>query len=167
MNGICYRIATPDDLPGIVRIYNSTIPSRKVTADTEPVSVESRQAWFAAHQPDKHPLWVVESRDGQLLGWASFQPFYGRPAYAATVEVSIYLDESARGQGLGKQVLRFCLSQAPAFGIKTLLGFIFEHNEPSLKLFYYLGFERWADLPRIAVLDGKEYGLHILGKRLD
>ncbi len=51
--------------------------------------------------------------------------------------------------------------------VRTLLGFIFSHNEPSLKLFRYFGFEDWATLPNIAVLDGKERGLKILGKRVD
>ena len=55
-----YRDATLDDLPAIVAIYNSTIASRDVTADLEPVSVESRRAWFDAHGPAARPLWVVE-----------------------------------------------------------------------------------------------------------
>jgi len=44
------RAATEADLPAIVEIYNSTIPGRMVTADLEPVTVESRRAWFQAHQ---------------------------------------------------------------------------------------------------------------------
>ncbi len=40
------RPATEADLPAIVAIYNATIPGRMVTADTEPVSVDSRQPWF-------------------------------------------------------------------------------------------------------------------------
>lgn len=167
MSSILFRIARQEDLAGIVQIYNSTVPSHIVTADTEPVSVESRQAWFDAHNPEKHPLWVVEDQNGHMVGWASFQPFYGRPAYAATVEVSIYLDESSKGRGLGKQILQYCITRAPDYGIKTLLGFIFEHNQPSLNLFYNLGFQLWGNLPHIAFLDGKEFGLHILGKRLD
>jgi L-amino acid N-acyltransferase YncA len=53
-----YRDATLDDLPAIVAIYNSTIASRQVTADLEPVSVESRLAWFLAHRLLVRPLWV-------------------------------------------------------------------------------------------------------------
>jgi phosphinothricin acetyltransferase len=47
-----------------------------------------------------------------------------------------------------------------------LLGFIFAHNEPSLKLFKQLGFEQWAMLPDVAELDGIERSLVILGKRI-
>ncbi len=137
-----------------------------VTADTEPVSVESRQKWFDEHSPDKRPLWVIENSNGQIVGWISFQSFYGRPAYDATVEISIYLDGAQRGKGLGKQVLQYCLDKAPAFGVTTLLGFIFAHNEPSLKLFKHFGFQEWAHLPGIALLDGQERGLKIVGKRI-
>ncbi len=44
-----------------------------------------------------------------MIAWLSFSDFYGRPAYPRTAEVSIYLDESARGKGLGKQLLAAAL----------------------------------------------------------
>ena len=166
MEKILFRDASKTDLPRIVEIYNSTIPSRMVTADTEAVTVDSRQKWFEEHDPLKRPLWVMEDSENEIAGWVSFQSFYGRPAYDATVEVSIYLDERYRGKGLGKQALQHCIDNAARFGVKTLLGFIFSHNEPSLKLFRNLGFEDWGTLPGIAVLDGQERGLKILGRRV-
>ena len=67
---------------------------------------------------------------------------------------------------VGKKALEFAILNAPQFGIKTLLGFIFSHNEPSLKLFQKFGFEEWENLPNIAKLDNDERGLKILGKRI-
>jgi L-amino acid N-acyltransferase YncA len=166
MVAVNYRNATQQDLVTVVEIYNSTIASRMVTADTEPVTVESKQPWFEEHTPNKRPLWIIENENKEIIGWISFQSFYGRPAYDATAEISIYLDASQRGKGLGKQVLQYCLTTAPQLGIKTLVGFIFAHNEPSLKLFTHLGFKEWGNLPNIALLDGEERGLKILGKRI-
>lgn len=166
MNNLTYRDATLSDLDAIVKIYNSTISSRMVTADTEPVTTESRMKWFDDHSSDKRPLWVIENEAQETVGWISFQSFYGRPAYGATVEVSIYLDENQRGKGMGKQVLQYAIDQCPGMGIKTILGYIFAHNEASLKLFRHFGFEDWATLPDIAVLDGEEKSLKILGKRI-
>ncbi len=154
-----------NDLPKIVKTYNSTVASRLVTADLEPVTVESKQAWFDAHTPNRRPLWIVEV-DGTYAGWMSFNSFYGRPAYDGTVEVSIYLEESTRGKGLGKACLQKAFDACAALNIKTLLGFIFDHNEPSLKLFYNMGFEKWAHLPKIANMGDAERGLIILGKRV-
>ncbi|MGL4584017.1 MAG: GNAT family N-acetyltransferase [Flavobacterium sp.] len=161
-----YRDAEIIDLERIVEVYNSTIPSRMVTADTEPVTVQSRMKWFEDHTPSRRPLWVIEEEGGEMVGWVSFQSFYGRPAYDGTVEISIYLDANQRGRGLGKQVIAHCIEQIPKYGITTLLGFIFAHNIPSIKLFEYFGFEQWGMLPNIAVLDGEEKSLMILGKRL-
>ncbi|HJW56177.1 MAG TPA: GNAT family N-acetyltransferase [Burkholderiaceae bacterium] len=160
-----HRLATFDDLPAIVSIYNSTIPSRRVTADTEPVSIESRHAWFAHHTPDRRPLWVAET-EGQIAGWLSYSNFYGRPAYSGTAELSIYLHEAARGKGLGRYFLTQAIAFAPEIQVHTLLGFIFGHNEPSLRLFEAFDFERWATMPRVANLDGIERDLIILGKRV-
>ncbi|CAG2180043.1 unnamed protein product, partial [Oppiella nova] len=154
MQTLLFRNATLDDLPKIVEIYNSTIASRMVTADTEPVTLESR------------PLWMIEDQHYSTVGWASFQSFYGRPAYDATVEISIYLDPLQRGKGLGTQVLQHCIESSPLFEIKTLLGFIFAHNEPSLRLFKHFGFEEWAHFPNVALLDGVERSLKIVGKRV-
>jgi phosphinothricin acetyltransferase len=164
-NSISHRIARFEDLPAIVEIYNSTIPSREVTADTEPISVESRHAWFAEHTPERRPLWVAEE-DGRILGWLSYSNFYGRPAYAGTAELSIYIHKAARRKGLGRYFLEHAIEHAPKLGVHTLLGFIFGHNEPSLRLFDRFGFERWALMPRVATLDGIERDLVILGKRV-
>jgi phosphinothricin acetyltransferase len=152
-----FRDAVLDDLPGIVAIYNSTVPSRLVTADLEPVTVESRLAWFHAHGPNARPLWVVEE-NGAIVAWLSFSDFYGRPAYLRTAEVSIYLHEKTRGRGLGTQLLEAALERAPELGIDTLLGFVFGHND--------FQFDVWGTLPRVAVLDGIERDLVILGRRL-
>jgi L-amino acid N-acyltransferase YncA len=160
-----FRNAAINDLIDIVDIYNSTIPSRMVTADTEPVTIESKVNWFHDHTPDKRPLWIVE-QDGQTIGWVSFQSFYGRPAYDATSEVSIYLHPSFRKKGFGKQILEYVIHNSNALGIKTLLGYIFSHNEPSLKLFRKFGFQDWALLPNIAELDSVERSLIIVGKRI-
>lgn len=159
------RNATIEDLPAIVAIYNSTVPSRMVTADTEPVSVASREKWFHEHSPERRPLWVAEEQ-GQVLGWISLSSFYGRPAYNGTCEVSLYLAPDQRRKGLGTKLLQHCIDFAPAVGVLTLLGFIFGHNEPSLELFKKFGFERWGHFPRVAVLDGVERDLVILGLRL-
>lgn len=159
------RLATLADLPVIVDIYNSTISGRMVTADLEPVSVESRLPWFHAHQPARRPLWVAE-QDGRVVAWISLSDFYGRPAYNATAEVSIYLDESVRGRGLGRALLQFVVETAPQYGVQTLLGFIFGHNQPSLKLFERFGFASWAHLPEVASLDGVARDLIILGRKL-
>lgn len=160
-----YRIATRADLPAIVAIYNSTIAARQVTADLEPVSVESRERWFAEHTPKHLPLWVVET-DGRVVAWLSFSAFHTRPAYSRTAELGIYVDESGRGKGLGSYLLQEAIAYAPKLGIDVLVGLIFGHNEPSLQLFAKYGFEKWGLLPRVAVLDAIERDLVIVGHRI-
>lgn len=167
MGELKFRDAKLEDLDKIVEIYNSTIESRMITADTEPISVESRHQWFYEHTPERRPLWIIEDSENKIVGWVSFSSFYGRPAYNGTVEISIYMDEHFRGKGYGKATLQYCIDNAGKFGVKTLLGFIFLHNEPSINLFQHFGFEDWGILPNVAVLDGVERSLKILGKRID
>ena len=167
MPSYAHRIAIQADLPVIVDIYNSTVASREVTADTEPVTVAARQAWFDEHDPARRPLWVIVEEGGSgVLGWMSYSNFYGRPAYAGTAEVSIYIAEAWRGKGIGRYCLEQAIAHAPQIAVHTLLGFIFGHNKPSLALFARFGFATWANLPGVATLDGVERDLIILGKRV-
>ena len=136
-----------------------------VTADLEPVSVESKMAWFEAHNHETRPLWVVEE-GGKMIAWTSFQSFYGRPAYNGTAEVSIYITTASQGKGLGKILLEKALAECPKLDIKNLLGFIFGHNLPSIHLFKKYGFEPWGHLPGVAVLDGVERDLVIMGRKV-
>jgi len=158
------RDARETDLPAIVHIYNQAIPGREATADTEPVTVESRRAWLVDRDA-RHPVWVFE-QDGAVAGWLSLGKFYGRPAYGGTVEVGLYIASEAQGRGIAKALLEAAIERAPALGIHTLLGFVFAHNPRSVALCQRFGFERWGHLPRVAVLDGVDRDLLILGKRL-
>ena len=165
------RDAREEDLPAIVAIYNASIPGRLATADGDPVSVESRRSWFRDRAWDRHPVWVSEQQQeregaGRVTGWLSFGKFYGRPAYAATAEVSIYVDPAAHRQGVARDLLRQAIARAPALGLSTFLGFVFAHNAPSVALCESFGFAEWGRLPRIAQLDGVERDLLILGLRL-
>ncbi|QGR00370.1 N-acetyltransferase family protein [Paenibacillus psychroresistens] len=157
--------ATLADLESIVAIYNATIPSRMVTADLEAVSVESKRKWFDEHSPEHRPFWVVK-QSNEVVAWLSFQSFYGRPAYNATAEISIYVAESHHGCGLGSLLLEKAIQACPELQIQTLLGFVFGHNEPSLKLLGKFGFSPWGNLPKVASLDGIERDLVIVGKRI-
>ena len=104
--------------------------------------------------------------DGRIAAWLSFSSFYGRPAYHGTAELSVYVDASLRGRGLGSYLVTQAISYAPTLDLHTLLGFIFGHNESSLRLFERSGFARWGELPRVAILDGVERDLVIVGRRV-
>ncbi|NET25410.1 GNAT family N-acetyltransferase [Okeania sp. SIO1I7] len=160
------RNAEEKDLAVIVEIYNASIPSRIATGDIECISVESRIHWYQKHPPDSRPIWVMEL-DEKIVGWLSFQSFYGTAAYKATAEVSIYIAPEYKGQGIGKKLLSEAILYSPNLGINTLLGFIFAHNQPSLKLFDKFGFQRWGYLPKVASLDGMKRDIVILGLHLE
>jgi L-amino acid N-acyltransferase YncA len=160
------RIATEKDLDDIIAIYNTTVSTRQSTADISEVSVESRLTWFRGHDPRTRPLLVHDEGD-KVAGWVSFQSFYGRPAYDHTAEISIYLSPQQRGKGLGRSLLKEALELTRQLNIKTVVGFIFSHNVPSINLFKSLGFEEWGKLPDVAEMDGTAYSLSIFGKRVN
>src|SRR6266571_2907419 len=162
---IVIRDALESDLPVIIDIYNATVPTRMVTAELEPTTVEARLPWFREHSPDQHPVWVAETA-GRVIGWLDFKTFLPRCAYRGTAEISVYVDQNFRRQGVARQLLKQAIARAPSLGITAMVGLIFAHNEPSVKLFERLGFERWGMLPRVARLDRNERDLVIMGRHV-
>ena len=159
------RDALESDLPAVIDIYNATVPTRMVTAELEPTTVEARLPWFREHSRDEHPFWVADS-DGHIIGWLDFKKFLPRCAYRGTAEISVYVDEKFRRHGVARRLLEAAIARAPSLGITALVGLIFAHNEPSVKLFDRLGFQRWGLLPRIARLDDVQRDLIIVGRHI-
>ncbi|MDU8923782.1 GNAT family N-acetyltransferase [Pasteurellaceae bacterium LIM206] len=161
-----FRLAQRQDLPRMVEIYNQVIDRRTVTADLEPVTVAQRQSWFDFHDRNaKYPLWAVEL-NGAVVGWCSYSQFYTRQAYDATTEISFYLDNSVQGRGLGRRTVAFLIEQMPAYGMQTLLGYVFGDNKPSLAVLEKSGFQRYGLLPRVADMQSHSEDLVILGYQL-
>ncbi|EIJ69125.1 MULTISPECIES: GNAT family N-acetyltransferase [Pasteurellaceae] len=150
------RVANKLDYPQIIDIYNQAIPTRRITADLEPVTQESRLGWFEFHlNSDKYPIWVLDNiiqlnQEPQILGWCTFSPFYPRAAFDNTVEISIYLDNNAKGHGYGSHILQFMKEQMLSRDINTLMAYVIEENIISRKTFEKQGFKQWGRYPNIA-----------------
>jgi L-amino acid N-acyltransferase YncA len=155
------RDATIEDLAAIVGIYNQSIPAGRATADTRPITVADRTPWFAQFSPDKRPIWVAE-QEGRIVGCVYITSFYGgRPAYDKTAEVSLYIDSSAQGTGLGTLLMQKMIDACPRLGVTTLIGMYFDHNEATRRLNARFGFEPVGHLPAIAEVHGEKRGLKI------
>jgi L-amino acid N-acyltransferase YncA len=159
------RDAVESDLPAIIKIYNAAVATRVATAQLEPVTLEDRRGWLKEHSTDRHPFWVLEI-DRKIAGWLTLKPFLPRCAYRGTAEVSVYVDEKFRRRRVGRTLLGEAIARAPSLQIRAMVGLIFAHNEPSLRLFEQLGFERWGLLPRIAQLDDVERDLTLMGRHV-
>lgn len=161
------RLATREDLPSIVDIYNSAVLARTSSCDLEPVSVAAGEAWFDASSPDRYPIWVgYESGSPQVVtGYLAFEPFLnGRPGYDVTADLAVYLHSEHRGRGQGTYLLREAIAHAPKLGFRTLATTIFASNEPSLRLFESQGFQRWGILPGVADLEGVVHDIVFVGR---
>lgn len=160
-----YRLAEPNDLPVLIKIYNQSILTKQSTAVLTPFLTSERQAWFDEHQNPNRPLIVAVCRSSQqVVAYGSFSDLYAMPAYHISSEISIYVDDNHKSQGLGKKLLEVLLSIAPDCGIQQVVAKIFAHNPPSLQLFKKYGFAEWGYLPKVCDMDGFLADVVILGK---
>ncbi len=147
------RPARAADLPRILSIYNREVLVSTATYDTRPRSPAEHARWFAHHGP-AHPVFVaVEGR--KVLGWASLSPWSDRPAYGRSVEVSVYVDERARGRGIGRRLLEELVDAARRLGHHALLARISADNEVSVRLHESLGFALVGTLKEVGFKFGR------------
>ena len=160
---INFQRAVPSELPQIVEIYNSAVPSHDITDDEMPITVDSRQEWLN-HFNDRFPIWVVKD-ESKIIGWCALGQFYPHRAYRFSAEISIYLAPDAQGHGYGQQILSFIDQQIKTtLDIKTVIAYVYENNLPSQKLFQKSGYQQCGSLPQISIINGELRTLKIFVK---
>jgi L-amino acid N-acyltransferase YncA/predicted O-methyltransferase YrrM len=162
VTNLIIRDAVEADVPAIVAIYNAAVATQIATAQLRPISIEEGHNWLSENSDD-YPFWVAET-DGDVFGWLSFKQFLPRCAYRGTAEISVYVDQKFRRRGVARRLLKEAIARAPSLRINALVGLIFGHNKPSLKLFEQLGFQRWGEMPGIARLENVERDLIVMGQ---
>lgn len=98
---------------------------------------------------DGRGLALVAQRNDQVLGWAGVVTVSDRCVYAGVGEISIYISQTTRGQGVGKALLQELVKRSEESGYWTLTAQIFPENTPSLALHIACGFRTVGRRARI------------------
>ena len=130
-------ILTPAHAPHVLRIYAEGMATGVATLET---SLPTWESWDAGHLP--HSRFVALADDGTVAGWAALSPVSGRCVYGGVAEVSVYVGEAFRGQGVGLLLLETLISESEKAGIWTLQSGIDTLNGASIRLHERAGFRR-------------------------
>ena len=133
------RLARPADAEAIRQIYNAEVTGSTVTFDLVPRSLAEQEAWLEARSGAMAVL--VAELGGEVVGFASLSPYKDRPAYATSVEDSVYVRSDQRGTGVGRALLTELLEVAGTRGFHTVMARIVGHHDASIALHGALGFE--------------------------
>lgn len=133
------RLATPEDAEAIRTIYNREVTGSTVTFDMVPRTPADQQEWLRQHA-GAHP--AIVAWDGTtVVGFGSLSPYRDRPAYATTVEDSVYVHHDYRGKGIGRVLLEELVRLAEAHGFHAAMARIVGGHETSISLHRACGFE--------------------------
>jgi phosphinothricin acetyltransferase len=138
-DGVGIRLAERRDAAGIQTVYNHYVTESTALFDMVPRTLDEQVQWLDEHSGG-HPALVAE-RAGAVVGFGSLSPFRSRPAYATTVEDSVYLLEEHQGLGIGRQLLDELIRLAAAHGFHAVIARITGENEASIGLHAACGFE--------------------------
>ena len=142
------RDLQPDDWPEVARIYGEGIQTGNATFETQ---VPSWKDWDRAHLGAHR---FVAEREGRVCGWIAAAPVSSRCCYAGVAELSVYIGEEARGQGIGAELLAAIIESSERAGIWTLQTGVFPENEASLALLRRFGFRAVGTQERVGRLHG-------------
>jgi L-amino acid N-acyltransferase YncA len=147
------RPAREADLGAIRAIYNEGIEDRVATLDEDPKTDGDIREWFAAHS-DRYAVLVAE-RDGEIVGWASLNPYSHRCAYRAVADLSVYVARNARGTGVGSALLSALEPVARANEFHKIVLFALAFNDAGLRLYRSLGYRYVGVFEEQGLLDGR------------
>ena len=134
------RASQEADITAITAIYAHHVLHGTGTFEIDPPG-RADMAMRRADVLGKGLPYLVAEQAGQVVGFAYCNWFKPRPAYRFSAEDSIYVADSARGQGVGRQLLHALACQAEAAGVRKLLAVIGDSaNTGSIGLHRALGF---------------------------
>lgn len=149
---ISIREAVAGDAAVIAAIYNQGIEDRGATFETELRSASDMTAKLA--ERDRYPILVITDED-VVLGFAGLSAYRPRGCYAGIAEFSIYLTRTARGRGLGRQLLTALVDAARERGYWKLVSRIFPSNAASRAVCRACGFREVGVYEKHGHLDGR------------
>ena len=161
---ITVRRAAEADGEAVCIIYNQGIEDRIATLETDLRSPGERRQWIAARGP-RHPVIVAEV-GGQVVGWGSLNQFNPRTVYDHVADLSVYVERSWRGKGVGRRLLERLIELARETGYHKMVLSTFPFNETGVALYERLGFRRVGTYYEQGMLDGKWIDTLIMEKLL-
>jgi L-amino acid N-acyltransferase YncA len=165
MEEIRLRDATPADVPSIRAIHNQGIEDRVATLDVDPHTLDEQEQWFNRHGP-RHPIIVAEA-GGDTVGWASLNQFSARVAYRFVADLSVYIERSWRGKGVGTLLLREIDARARALGYHKIVLSAFPSNQAGLRLYEKFGFRTVGVYHEQGLVDGHWVDTILMEKLFD
>ena len=155
------RLATEQDLPAMLDIYNDIIANTTAVWHYEPHTLQMRTEWFEQRQQQGFPIFVAEEA-GKVLGFSTFGSFRPWPGYSKTVENSVYVAADSRGKGVAKLLLPPLIEAARQLGIHAIVAGIDAENEISIALHKKFGFVEVAHFKEVGWKFGRWLDLKFL-----
>lgn len=136
--GTTLRNARIDDAMEILAIYAPYVEKTAITFETEvpsPEAFRQRTADIIGSYP-----YLVAEENGAIVGYAYAHRIGERAAYAWNAELSVYLDPTRRGNGLGRMLCTALIDLLAMQGIRNVFSLVTVPNETSVGLHEALGF---------------------------
>lgn len=142
------REAIEADIAEITAIYNEVLTNSTAIYNDRQATVTERIAWWKSRQEQGYPVFVALI-ENSIAGFSSFGDFRSWPGYRFTVEGTIHIHASRRGQGIGTELLNVLVEHARKLGKHVMIAGVDAENSASLRFLERFGFERVAHLREV------------------
>ncbi len=150
----------PEDWAQVAAVYWEGIQTKIATFQAE---VPSWEQWDKSHCADCR---LVARAGDTVLGWAALTPISSRCVYAGVADVSIYVGQNHKRQGIGQALLRELIRQSEAEGFWSLESRIIRENTGSQALHAKCGFRQIGFREKLGKMDnGKWHDVVLMERR--
>lgn len=153
MMEITFNPITKENIPEALSIYNWYVLNSTATFHIETVEQSELERMLSLGHA-KYQSYLI-SYDDEVCGFCYLSQFRYKEAYDKSAEITVYLNQSFTGKGIGKATLVFLENIAKENQIENLVAVITEGNEPSINLFQKQGYFKVGHLKNIGDKFGK------------
>jgi L-amino acid N-acyltransferase YncA len=166
VGAVIVRLADPDrDAADVAAIYQPSVEGGLASfEEVPPTPVEMRQRIRGTLR--RTPWLVAEDDDGAVVGYAYAGNHHERPGYRWAVNISVYVAEAARGQGLGRRLYDELLDILRRQGFVNAYAGITLPNPASVALHEAIGMRRIGVYERVGFKLGAWHDVAWYGLRL-
>lgn len=130
-----------DDAAAMAAVFNHYVRTSTVIFSEKELSASDMHAKLSAmHLGDPFPF-LVEERDGNVVGYCYAHLWHPDPVYGRTWEVTLYISSQARGHGIGTSLLNAIIEESRNAGAHTLISCVTAGNTPCERMLVKSGFE--------------------------
>lgn len=146
------------DIGECLDIYNYYVMNSCFSLDEEKTDIDSYRQ-MCKRVRKNYTFTVAKDDEGKVMGFAYLDSFNPKSGYKCSADLTIYIKNEARHEGIGSVLLESIIKWAKNNSIRNIISIITSANENSVRFHEKKGFKLEGTLHDVAIKNGKSWNV--------